>query len=247
MLISSTLRGALKAKVPSANFTPYFAFLESLPVVETGHKHHILPRKVFPEFAKDPSNLIRVYPADHFRAHYWLAVCASDYEPFQVVFYLMANKRRARQIDTVELSQYAEVYERGRTVGVEISRKNGCNNVESGLIFKIATPESCSRGGKIGGRRNVESGQLASITGMGGKIGGRTQGRRNAENGHLAALTASRTHEELSAAGRFGGYKTAEKGYLIRAGHIRWHVKRGIIGPSCALCSDAQKASTATL
>jgi hypothetical protein len=113
---------ALSAHVPSVDFTPYFAFLESLPVVEKGHKHHILPRKEFPEFAKDANNIMRLSPADHFRAHYLLAVCAPQAVSFQRTVYMMASIKRADQINKDELPRYAEVYERGRVSQAEQAR-----------------------------------------------------------------------------------------------------------------------------
>jgi hypothetical protein len=123
----------LSALVPGADFSPYFAFVESLPAVETGHRHHILPRKEFPEFAKDPGNIARLSPTDHLKAHYWLAVCAPVYEPFQLVFYLMANRKRAYQVSVNELLECAEVYERGRVRQLEQVRSR-CKVFESELV-----------------------------------------------------------------------------------------------------------------
>ncbi len=126
MLISSTLRGALKAKVPSADFTPYFVFLESCATVGVGERHHILPKKEFSEFVKTAENLIYVSPADHFRAHYWLALCAPQCESFQQAFFLMTNRaKQASWVAESELTQYAKVYERGRALWRKRARANG--------------------------------------------------------------------------------------------------------------------------
>ena len=76
MAIPAYLREASAARLPDADFAAYFAFMESLPQAAAGHRHHVLSRKEFPEFLKDGSNIVIVSPADHFRAHYWLAVCA---------------------------------------------------------------------------------------------------------------------------------------------------------------------------
>lgn len=54
----------------------YVAFIESCRGKELPkyvEKHHILPRSLFPEFAKVKANIIKLSAADHFRAHMILA------------------------------------------------------------------------------------------------------------------------------------------------------------------------------
>jgi len=244
LTILKYLRKALSVRIENTDFTAYFAFIESLPIVEVGHRHHILPRKEFPEFAKDPNNIARLSPADHFRAHYWLAVCASK---FEMVFYLMANRKRVYQIAVDELPRYAEIYEKGRmvhTVWAEefgrtygqvngernvksglmarVGRVQGRKNVESGWLDHIRSHEDCIKGGIAAGRRAVESGQIQTLarSGIGGRKGGVTQGRRNAENGWFASIKT---------------FQTCSKGGCL-ANHNRWHVKRNIMNPDCSLC-----------
>lgn len=112
MSISPHLREAMRLRFPTTNFDLYFSFLELLPEELDGHRHHILPKKQFPMFAKDVSNITKISPADHLKAHYYLALCAPDYEPFQIMFYLMAGNRRAYKMTGEELLEYAEVYGR---------------------------------------------------------------------------------------------------------------------------------------
>lgn len=55
----------------------YVEFLASTPELDEGEgeRHHILPRALFPEFRRfkdHPWNLIRLSPADHLMAHYYL-------------------------------------------------------------------------------------------------------------------------------------------------------------------------------
>ena len=52
-------------------------------------------------------------------------------------------------------------------------------------MLKMSTKKSCSKGGKIGGKRNAESGHMVRM----GKIGGKIAGKRNVESGHLARIT----------------------------------------------------------
>jgi hypothetical protein len=53
--------------------------------------------------------------------------------------------------------------------GSKGGKTQGRKNVESGHLASIRTKESQSKGGKIGGRKAVESGHLASICSKGGK------------------------------------------------------------------------------
>ena len=264
MRISTYLREALSAKIPG-DPTRYLAFVESCPSEQTGgHKHHILPKKEFPEFAKDPSNCVCVSPGDHLRAHYWLALCAPQCSSFQVAFYLMANCR-ARDIALDKLSEFAEVYEKGRTEQRKHAQKlgqtwepvNGRAAVESGHLAKIQA-EGASAGGRangpIQGLKNVESGQLKSICAAGGRAvaesghlkniraaGGRTSGKQNAENGLLLRI---RTPENCAKGGRARGKQSADNGFLRSisskggraSNHTRWHTNRGIVNPNCSLC-----------
>lgn len=248
-VVPTHLRDALSARIPSADFTPYLAFIESLPQVDEGHRHHILPQKEFSEFAKDPSNIIRLTPADHFRAHYWLAVCAPNCGSLQVAFYIMAGGKFLTRINKEELPRYADVYGQAKAKYTETARENGRKsadrlrsylthehqvragrkNVESGQIFGIATLESCAKGGREGGRRTAEiTGNLASIrtfesSARGGRRGGRTQGRKNAESGLLRRIAS------------VGGHKST-------ANHVRWHVKRGLVSPDCLSCNGKLRA-----
>jgi hypothetical protein len=85
----------------------------------------------------------------------------------------------------------------------------GKKNVESGHLARIA-----SAGGKIGGKKAAESGQLASVRtkescSAGGKIGGKTAGKIAVESGHLARI---RTKEFCSAGGKAAGKIAVESG-----------------------------------
>jgi|SRR5208282_4671457 len=247
MVVPEYIRKALSAQALDTDFTPYFAFIESIPQVAKGHRHHILPKKEFPEFAKDPNNLIRVSPSDHFRAHYWLAVCAPNYEPFQRVFFFMTNfKRYASQIKS-ELPKYAEIYEKGRRAQAvlaeefgriygpingernvkngqmaRLGRIQGRKNVEGGWLDEIRTHETCVEGGLAAGKKATTSGQIQVLarSGVGGRKGGVTQGRKNVENGWFASV---KTFETCSKGGRI-------------ANHNRWHVDRNLVNPTCSFC-----------
>lgn len=54
--------------------------------------------------------------------------------------------------------------------------------------IQAPTFESRSRGGKTSGKIAVESGQLASIASLAGKIGGKINGKKHVESGHWASI-----------------------------------------------------------
>ncbi len=230
------LREALSVRIENTDFTPYFAFLESLPVVETGHKHHILPRKEFPEFAKDPNNLIRLSPADHFRAHYWLAACAPQCGSFQRTFFLMANRKFATQVNETEIAKRAEVYERGKNAAIALARVNagiqGRKNVENGQLAKVRTRTGSTKGGQTQGRKNVEDGLIQSL--------GRIYGCKAAQSGQLRELNRIQGQGRKNVESGLLRSIAAAGGRASTANHLRWHVKRGIVSPACGFCGSIQ-------
>lgn len=112
----------------------------------------------------------------------------------------------------------------------------------------------------IAGRRNVETGHLQKISSAGGKAaakflletstearkkGGRISGQAHSQSGHIQALGKKYggkflTPEVHAKAGRIGGRKNADSGQIqtiqLTANHIRWHVKRNVVNPSCPNC-----------
>jgi hypothetical protein len=91
--------------------------------------------------------------------------------------------------------------------------------------------ERCRKGGRIQGRKNVESGQLASIQSLAGRIGGRiavesghlasirvlggrAQGRKNVESGQLASIQSLGARIGGRIGGRISGRKAVESGQL---------------------------------
>jgi len=227
--VSAHLRDTFAARFPGVDFTPYFAFIESRPdITEVGDRHHILPRKEFPEHVKNPNNRIRLSLKDH----YWLALCAPDFRPFQMVFFFMTQfKKYASQLDPNELPRYAEVYERGLKVQRKQASELGRSNVTSGRLAKLRTPEHQAKagraGGKLGGKTQgpitgrwcVNSGFLESIASAGG--------RATVESGQLALARAGVKREDRVKWGKVSGPK---------ASHTRWHVNRGITSSKCSLC-----------
>lgn len=104
--------------------------------------------------------------------------------------------------------------------------KQGKKNVESGHWATLRTREIIMMGAKAAGALAAKTGQINKIktyeSSLKGALnqkkedkvrGGVTQGTKNVANGHLERVR-----------------KTAP--------HIRWHVKRGLVSPTCKFCSS---------
>lgn len=217
-MLSRSLYEELSAAFPNADLKPYFSFLETVPERDKAgcEQHHILPQEEFPNRRKDPKNLIYLTPGDHLRAHFHLARCCQS-PSFCRVFFIMSNLRPSCSLE--ELAGAATIYERGRQVQKEVVRPFG-------LIY---------------GRQNVENGHLQRIAVEGGKV----SGRKNVENGHLAHI---RSREVAVQGGRSSGRKHVTSGHLARinglAGHVRWHLNRGMFNPICAWCIGEKTHAT---
>jgi DNA-directed RNA polymerase subunit RPC12/RpoP len=114
MLVNPTLRKILSETYPDISFIDYFAFIESTPPEEIGEWHHILPRKEFPNLIKETTNRIQLSCANHFKAHYWLAICAPNCVSFQRTLFFMTNQKTYKNIAKEDLPKFAEVYQIAR-------------------------------------------------------------------------------------------------------------------------------------
>lgn len=147
-----------------------------------------------------------------------------------------------REIDYLKLASMG---------GIE-SNKNPENR---NRLNRYRTFENSSKGGKIGGQRNVETGQILEL--------GYSQGNKNKESGHWDRVRLL-SNVDISALGKAQGRINVESGHLKRldqgkknaakpgymnllgklggkkggpaACHLRWHINRGIVNPSCSLC-----------
>lgn len=119
-----------------------------------------------------------------------------------------------------------------------------------------------SNGGRIGGRASVANGHPGTANGArrnkekctgiftpgmqvrgaraGGLIGGRISGRKQVENG----IGMFAPGYDKTKGGRVSGPINGRKvglAYGLKNNHIRWHVKRGVVSPSCSLCVKSPK------
>ncbi|SRR6266478_7776838 len=150
----------------------------------------------------------------------------------------------AERIVALKTAQRERCRKAGRKGGLKGGRIAGRMAVESGHLASIRTRESCSKGGFIGGHNQPREAKEAGGR-KGGLIGGRKAvesgrlaalNRKNIENGHLAGL--NKLPQSIDAR-RKTGRKNVESGHLARIRHIRWHARRNIVNPACALCQQA--------
>jgi hypothetical protein len=126
--------------------------------------------------------------------------------------------------DLVDSGHFARISKLPQTKAARVA--NGRKAVESGRWARIKelpqTKAAQAANGRTQGRKNVESGQLASVAAQGGRIGGRISGRKSVESGRLASY---RTPEHQANASRKGT-------------HIWLHVNRNRPNPRCQFCSE---------
>ena len=120
---------------------------------------------------------------------------------------------------------------------------------------RAPSKRTCSRGGKIQGRKNVESGQIASISSLGGKAGIQKMTREQRARGGRKSIVQMRTFFNPALMPGFAkdmgtkqGRLNVESGHLKSissaggkvggeiSAHLRWHVNRGIHKLECRLC-----------
>jgi hypothetical protein len=95
-----------------------------------------------------------------------------------------------------------------------------------------------AEGGRIGGRicKDKRKGVFApGAAARGGLIAGCTSQQTHKKNG-----TGCYSREMQAEGGRIGGRSKslAKKVSAVRAIHIRWHVNRSIVNPTCSLCAS---------
>jgi hypothetical protein len=117
--------------------------------------------------------------------------------------------------DVVALLEATERHREG-------SQKSGRKNVESGQLATIATPESCSKGGFIGGRTTNDATHRANPNYRESRVQGGRNGSR--EDKVHAGLRVHVLHPNLASENN------------RRNNHNRCHVRRGITNPNCPLC-----------
>lgn len=175
----------MQQKYPSANLVVYGAFME-------------LCRQFEPEPQKGRTHEHHICPKKQFPE--------LEHSPKNLItLYTELHMHAHRLLGAAvpELRYYAHPN------WIACASENGRKTKTNGT--GVHAPGAAARAGRIGGRKNVESGQLASVRNVetqskGGRIGGR-----------------SLTREQHQAATRI-------------ANHKRWHVKRGIVNPTCSLC-----------
>ena len=102
------------------------------PILEETYveKHHIKPRSIYPELAKEQSNIVKLLPEEHYKCHALLPKIYKDlgdkngYEKMLFAWNMIASTRKDLTIDE-QATEYARLREEFRKVVSEAnSRKN---------------------------------------------------------------------------------------------------------------------------
>ncbi|ATN93021.1 MobD-like homing endonuclease [Salmonella phage Melville] len=111
----------LKAAFPQwEGVNKYVEFIKTNSTkLNKGHTqaHHILPKSIFPEYAKDPSNIVHLTHYNHFIAHAILSE-TKDYRMLQAIN-RMNNSKTAYKCSFEEFEEMAKIYSK---VSTEISK-----------------------------------------------------------------------------------------------------------------------------
>ena len=94
-VLPTYIQNYLSRRFPKDNLRDYLGFIEAAPRLQPsdrGHNHHIVPRKVAPEYGLQTDNIIRISYEDHLKAHLYLAWCLPLCHVVQVAFFQMVNE-----------------------------------------------------------------------------------------------------------------------------------------------------------
>lgn len=156
-----TIRAAMQAKYPKADFGPYFAFIVSRSALAPSkgqHKHHIAPREQFQELSSNPANLLRLKVSDHKTAHKILAKAVPEMA-FGSPQFIAAAEKGARRLKELGRGIHAPgMQAKGGHIG-------GCKNKALGI--GIFAPGMQAKGG----RKQAELGLGCHAPGMQSKGG----------------------------------------------------------------------------
>lgn len=111
----------------------------------------------------------------------------------------------------------------------ELGRITGRWHAKNGHMDRIRTKESCAKGGRIGGRvRLARHGNSLTpeICKKGGQIMGPIQGRKNVESGQLASIRTPENWKKAGEANVRSGHMSA-LGFSGIGLCFRWNIKRG--------------------
>ena len=142
-------------------------------------RHHIIPKHMGGD--NSSKNIILLTYRQHTLAHLLLY---RNYGKFQdrIAYNLMRGLEKDRKSAIGKLigqkhKESGHIYALGR------------KNVESGFFASIRTKETCSKGGKIGGRIARDTGQILKIrTEEGSRVGGEVAGKYATDRGQIQQL-----------------------------------------------------------
>ena len=121
----------------------YLELVLDYPVVEGyTESHHILPRGIFPTFAKDPQNLVDLRGRDHLLAHYWLA-CALPGNPSVANAYLLMTGRDSSLLRKQGARQHLPVPVESLQRQYEVARVAWSEHMKTRLTVRVKATGDC--------------------------------------------------------------------------------------------------------
>lgn len=148
-----------------------------LPSNEYGENHHVKPRSLYPDLAKDPDNIVRLTASEHYKCHYYLVKMyeeTGETKAYQKMVFAL-NQMSLRMVKGMtftkdELECFSRIYEESK---IHYSK------VKSSTPVSEETRKKISAAGK-GLKRTVETRQKISA-GLKGKPKSEEARRRMSE------------------------------------------------------------------
>lgn len=145
----------------------YLAVVTKPPKSNNTEKHHILPVSLFPEFKKDPNNIVELDILDHLLAHEILA--KTDCNKMKLAFWFMFSQydRRYGDVSEEEKEKLLERYEKARIEMAKVKSSQGkLRTGEKNSFFgKNHTEEFKKKNSELHKGKKLDPAHIAKLVG----------------------------------------------------------------------------------
>jgi hypothetical protein len=178
------------------------------------HKHHIIPKHM--GGTDDPSNLVSLTAQEHATAHlalYWLFNKKEDL----CAYYMLSGKNQDPEFVRLRASM-------GGLANQRKLKNQGLSGAELFYGRSVSEEEitmNASKGGKVQGKRNAESGHIQRIQAAQDHVAiGKRSGAKTIAGGRGAFADPVERLKSASKGGKVQGKRNAESGHLKRIANL---------------------------
>lgn len=145
----------------------YLSVVTKPPKTNHTEKHHILPSSLFPEFKKDPENIVELDILDHLLAHEVLA--KTNLPEMKLAFWMMFSSydRRYGNLSESERCELLEKYELARIEMAKVKSEQGKKYIGDKNPFygKTHSKEFKENNSKLHKGKKLSSAHIAKLVG----------------------------------------------------------------------------------